>query len=87
MISKMILSSNELGCSEEILTIAAVLSVQVNCLIPHKLVNSFITFSDSMMITVGLLFLSRNMGKNVLIEEAIIAISYSFPSYNYVAKK
>ncbi|KAG6641342.1 probable pre-mRNA-splicing factor ATP-dependent RNA helicase DEAH9 isoform X2 [Carya illinoinensis] len=28
MISKMILSSNELGCSEEILTIAAVLSVQ-----------------------------------------------------------
>ncbi|KAK7841026.1 putative pre-mrna-splicing factor atp-dependent rna helicase deah9 [Quercus suber] len=28
MISKMILSSNELGCSEEILTIAAILSVQ-----------------------------------------------------------
>lgn len=30
MISKMILSSGELGCSEEISTIAAVLSVQVN---------------------------------------------------------
>lgn len=30
MISKMILSSGELECSEEIITIAAVLSVQVN---------------------------------------------------------
>lgn len=30
MISKMILSSSHLGCSEEIITIAAVLSIQVN---------------------------------------------------------
>ncbi|KAK6264658.1 hypothetical protein QUC31_012851 [Theobroma cacao] len=30
MISKMILASNELGCSEEIITIAAVLSIQAN---------------------------------------------------------
>jgi len=29
MVSKMILSSRELGCSEEIITIAAILSVQV----------------------------------------------------------
>ena len=29
MISKMILASNQLGCSEEIITIAAILSVQV----------------------------------------------------------
>jgi HrpA-like RNA helicase len=33
MVSKMILSSSELGCSEEIITIAATLSVQVNCFI------------------------------------------------------
>ena len=30
MISKTILSSNQLGCSEEIITIAAILSVQVS---------------------------------------------------------
>jgi HrpA-like RNA helicase len=29
MISKMILSSNQLGCSDEIITIAAILSIQV----------------------------------------------------------
>lgn len=39
MISKMILSSNELGCSEEILTIAAILSIQVHCFIPLALVD------------------------------------------------
>ncbi|TXG47517.1 hypothetical protein EZV62_026811 [Acer yangbiense] len=33
MISKMILSSSELGCSEEIITIAAILSIQVNLLL------------------------------------------------------
>ena len=43
MISKMILSSNELGCSEEILTIAATLSIQVNCFIPLALVDSSIS--------------------------------------------
>lgn len=30
MISKMILASIEFGCSEEVITIAAVLSIQVN---------------------------------------------------------
>jgi len=40
MISKMILSSNELGCSEEILTVAAILSIQVNCFTPLALVDS-----------------------------------------------
>jgi HrpA-like RNA helicase len=30
MISKMIIASSQLGCSEEIITIAAALSVQVN---------------------------------------------------------
>jgi len=30
MLSKVILASGELGCSEEILTVAAVLSVQVS---------------------------------------------------------
>lgn len=30
MIAKMILSSSQLGCSEEIITIAAILSIQVS---------------------------------------------------------
>lgn len=36
MISKMILASNELGCSDEIITIAAVLSIQVIALNPFS---------------------------------------------------
>ena len=42
MISKMILSSNELGCSEEIITISAILSIQVIFLIPLAVVDSYI---------------------------------------------
>ena len=42
MISKMILSSSQLGCSEEILTIAAVLSIQVSHNIIRLHVNIYL---------------------------------------------
>jgi len=44
MISKMILASSELGCSHEIITIAAVLSVQVKALYPFFLCLKFLLF-------------------------------------------
>lgn len=43
MISKMILASNELGCSDEIITIAAVLSIQVTPLNPFSSAKFFVS--------------------------------------------
>lgn len=45
MISKMILASSELGCSDEIITIAAVLSIQVNALYPFSSAISFFSLN------------------------------------------
>ena len=47
MISKMILSSNQLGCSEEIITIAAILSVQVSVCIKIYFLAYCSQFLDS----------------------------------------
>lgn len=66
MISKMILASDSLGCSEEVITIAAILSIQVDLIFLMFLLNAilrlFIYFSRMFMLNIFSLIYTVNLG-------------------------
>lgn len=75
MIAKMILSSGELGCSEEIITIAAVLSIQVSPINSLNTTEGFVHFS-SLQLTIRIKFLKNNLNMHIYLGCTFVTINH-----------